>query len=61
MGSCVSVHKSSQDSAMKVGHSFGSKTDNLIIPPSRVKEKPDAANDYLDPFFDFPPPPPSPC
>ncbi|OMO85325.1 hypothetical protein CCACVL1_10269 [Corchorus capsularis] len=43
MGSCVSVHKSSQESAMKLGLSFGSKTDNLIIPPSPVKEKPAAA------------------
>ncbi|KAK8607313.1 hypothetical protein V6N13_053054 [Hibiscus sabdariffa] len=44
MGSCVSVHKSSEEPAMKAGLSFGSKTDNLIIPPSPVKEKPDAAN-----------------
>ncbi|MBA0649968.1 hypothetical protein Goklo_017462 [Gossypium klotzschianum] len=49
MGSCVSVHKSSQEpaSAMKVGLSFGSKTDNnLIIPPSPVKEKPVANGDF---------------
>ncbi|KAE8706677.1 Myzus persicae-induced lipase 1 isoform 1 [Hibiscus syriacus] len=53
MGSCVSVHKSSQESAMKIGLSFGSKTDNLIIPPSLVKEKPDAANGSEDEsFFD---------
>ncbi|KAK5794184.1 hypothetical protein PVK06_035394 [Gossypium arboreum] len=49
MGSCVSVHKSSQEpaSVMKVGLSFGSKTDNnLIIPPSPVKEKPVANGDF---------------
>ncbi|KAG4170244.1 hypothetical protein ERO13_A12G136400v2 [Gossypium hirsutum] len=49
MGSCVSVHKSSQEpaSAMKVGLSFGSKTDNnLIIPPSLVNEKPVANGDF---------------
>ncbi|GMI68340.1 hypothetical protein HRI_000503300 [Hibiscus trionum] len=44
MGSCVSVHKSSQESAMKAGLSFGSKTGNPTIPPSPAKEKPDAAN-----------------
>ncbi|XVF16219.1 hypothetical protein REPUB_Repub10bG0012900 [Reevesia pubescens] len=44
MGSCVSVHKNSQESAMKLGLSFGSKTDNLIIPASPVKEKVAAAN-----------------
>lgn len=44
MGSCASVHKSSQESAMKVGLSLGSKTDNIIIPPSTVKEKSDAFN-----------------
>ncbi|KAA3459445.1 transmembrane protein [Gossypium australe] len=44
MGSCASVHKSSQESAMKVGLSLGSKTDNIIIPPSPVKEKSDAVN-----------------
>ncbi|XVF13927.1 hypothetical protein REPUB_Repub09cG0011900 [Reevesia pubescens] len=37
MGSCVSVHKSSQESAMKLGLSFESNTDKLIIPPSPVK------------------------
>ncbi|XWS30494.1 hypothetical protein CRYUN_Cryun24cG0122400 [Craigia yunnanensis] len=46
MGSCVSVHKSSQESAMKLGLSFGSKTDKLIIPPSPVKEKPAANDDF---------------
>ncbi|EOY02761.1 hypothetical protein QUC31_018008 [Theobroma cacao] len=46
MGSCVSVHKSSQESAMKLGLSFGSKTDKLIIPPSPVKEKPAANCDF---------------
>ncbi|XVE84140.1 hypothetical protein DITRI_Ditri16bG0145800 [Diplodiscus trichospermus] len=46
MGSCVSsVHKSSQESATKLGLSFGSKTDN-IIPPSPVKEKPAASGDF---------------
>ncbi|KAB2034450.1 hypothetical protein ES319_D04G086800v1 [Gossypium barbadense] len=44
MGSCVSVHKSSQESAMKLGLSLEPKTDSLIIPPSPVKEKPAAAN-----------------
>ncbi|MBA0822548.1 hypothetical protein Goarm_019345 [Gossypium armourianum] len=44
MGSCASVHKSSQESAMKVGLSLGSKTDNIIIPPSPVKDKSDAVN-----------------
>ncbi|GMJ04340.1 hypothetical protein HRI_004103200 [Hibiscus trionum] len=39
MGSCVSVHKAPQESAMKLGLSFHSKTDSLIIPPSPVKEK----------------------
>ncbi|XP_022741627.1 uncharacterized protein At3g27210-like [Durio zibethinus] len=39
MGSCVSVQKNSQESTMRLGFSFGSKTDNLIIPPSPVKEK----------------------
>ncbi|XWS32649.1 hypothetical protein CRYUN_Cryun22dG0008200 [Craigia yunnanensis] len=46
MGSCVSVHKSSQESTMKIGLSFGSKTDNLIIPPSPVKEKPAVNGDF---------------
>ncbi|KAE8694404.1 putative adenylate kinase 1 [Hibiscus syriacus] len=46
MGSCVSMQKSPQESAMKLGLSFESKTDNLIIPPSPVKEKP-AANGHL--------------
>lgn len=44
MGSCVSVHKSSQESAMKLGLSLEPKTDSLIIPPSPAKEKPAAAN-----------------
>ncbi|KAG4193538.1 hypothetical protein ERO13_A07G227200v2 [Gossypium hirsutum] len=53
MGSCASVHKSSQESAMKVGLSLGSKTDNIIIPPSPVKEKSDAVNGSKDEtFFD---------
>ncbi|GMI68341.1 hypothetical protein HRI_000503400 [Hibiscus trionum] len=53
MGSCVSVHKSSQESAMKAGLSFGSKTGNPTIPPSPAKEKPDAANGSRDEtFFD---------
>ncbi|KAE8735938.1 Myzus persicae-induced lipase 1 isoform 1 [Hibiscus syriacus] len=53
MGSCASLHKSSQESAIKVGLSFGSKTDNLIFPPSSAKEKPDAANGSKDEtFFD---------
>ncbi|KAK9039607.1 hypothetical protein V6N11_014803 [Hibiscus sabdariffa] len=47
MGSCVSVHKSPQDSAMKLGLSFESKTDSLIIPPSPVKEKKPAANGHF--------------
>ncbi|KAE8661629.1 ribulose-phosphate 3-epimerase [Hibiscus syriacus] len=38
MGSCVSVHKSSQESAMKLGLSFESKTDTLITSPSPVKD-----------------------
>ncbi|XWS40601.1 hypothetical protein CRYUN_Cryun17cG0009800 [Craigia yunnanensis] len=46
MGSCVSVHKRSQESAMELGLSFGSKTDKLIIPPSPVKEKPAANGDF---------------
>ncbi|XP_039026433.1 uncharacterized protein At3g27210-like isoform X1 [Hibiscus syriacus] len=57
MGSCASLHKSSQESAIKVGLSFGSKTDNLIFPPSSAKEKPDAANGDSTPksqsFFTF--------
>ncbi|XVE67714.1 hypothetical protein DITRI_Ditri09bG0010500 [Diplodiscus trichospermus] len=52
MGSCVSVHKSSQDSAMKLGLSFGSKTDKLIIPPSPVKDKPAANGSKDEMFFD---------
>ncbi|GKV07955.1 hypothetical protein SLEP1_g19651 [Rubroshorea leprosula] len=39
MGSCVSVEKSSEASDMKVRLPFGSKTENLTIPPSPVKEK----------------------
>ncbi|XVF60049.1 hypothetical protein PTKIN_Ptkin08bG0011600 [Pterospermum kingtungense] len=46
MGSCVSVHKSSQESAMKLGISFESKTDQLIIPPSPVKDKPAVNGDF---------------
>lgn len=38
MGACVSVHKD-PDSTMKFRLSFGSKTDNLVI-PSPVKNKP---------------------
>ncbi|KAE8728954.1 triacylglycerol lipase 2-like [Hibiscus syriacus] len=51
MGSCASLHKSSQESVMKVGLSFGSKTDNLIIPPSSAKDKPHAANDVESLLF----------
>ncbi|KAB2084785.1 putative -like protein [Gossypium arboreum] len=47
MGSCVSVHKSSQESAMKLGLFIEPKTDSLIIPPSPVKEKPAAANGHF--------------
>ncbi|KAL4368645.1 hypothetical protein GQ457_05G019330 [Hibiscus cannabinus] len=47
MGSCVSVHKSSPGSSMKLGLSFESKTDSLIVPPSPVKEKPVAAGGDL--------------
>jgi hypothetical protein len=39
MGSCVSVHRSS-DSAMKLRLSFASKDDKLVIPPSPIKETP---------------------
>lgn len=39
MGSCVSVHKGTPESAMKLGVSFGSKTDNLVIPESPIKDK----------------------
>jgi len=39
MGSCASVHKSS-DSAMKLSLSFASKDDKLVIPASPVKEAP---------------------
>ena len=39
MGTCASVHKSS-DSAMKLRVSIGSKNDKIEIPPSPVKEKP---------------------
>ncbi|KAK8485276.1 hypothetical protein V6N13_123456 [Hibiscus sabdariffa] len=49
MGSCVSVHKSPQESAMKLGISFQSKTDTLIIPPSPVKDKP-SANSHFAPY-----------
>ncbi|KAA8530113.1 hypothetical protein F0562_004822 [Nyssa sinensis] len=38
MGGCVSVHKHS-DSAMKLRLSFGSKTENVVI-PSPIKDKP---------------------
>ncbi|XP_039008477.1 uncharacterized protein At3g27210-like [Hibiscus syriacus] len=46
MGSCVSVRKSPGESPMKLGLSFQSKTDSLLIPPSPVKEKP-SANAHL--------------
>ncbi|XP_022750478.1 uncharacterized protein At3g27210-like [Durio zibethinus] len=52
MGSCVSVHKSSQESAMELGLSFGSKTEKLIIPPSTLKEKPIANGSKDETFFD---------
>ncbi|XP_022774270.1 uncharacterized protein At3g27210-like isoform X1 [Durio zibethinus] len=52
MGSCVSVHESSQESAMKLGLSFGSKTDKLIFPPSPVKEKHVANGSKDETFFD---------
>ncbi|KAJ9135474.1 hypothetical protein P3X46_032655 [Hevea brasiliensis] len=39
MGSCVSVHKGTPESAMKLGVSFGSRTDNLGIPESPIKDK----------------------
>ncbi|KAE8672455.1 ribulose-phosphate 3-epimerase [Hibiscus syriacus] len=46
MGSCVSLQKSPKESAMMLGLSFESKTDNIVIPPSPVKEKP-AANGHF--------------
>ncbi|XWS44022.1 hypothetical protein CRYUN_Cryun15aG0009600 [Craigia yunnanensis] len=46
MGSCVSVQKSSQKSAMKLGLSFEAKTDKLVMPPSPVKDKPAANGDF---------------
>ncbi|EEF50925.1 uncharacterized protein At3g27210 [Ricinus communis] len=39
MGSCASVHKGTPESAMKLGVSFGSKKDNLVIPESPIKDK----------------------
>ncbi|XP_028772457.1 uncharacterized protein At3g27210 [Neltuma alba] len=38
MGSCASVRRNTE-ADMKLGLSFGSKTENLMIPPSPVKEK----------------------
>ena len=41
MGSCVSMHRSSDSAAMKLRiSSFASKDDKLVIPPSPVKETP---------------------
>ncbi|XP_065879015.1 uncharacterized protein At3g27210-like [Euphorbia lathyris] len=37
MGSCVSVHKDTPQSAMKLGVTFPSKTDHLQIPESPIK------------------------
>ncbi|GLT33104.1 hypothetical protein SLA2020_077180 [Shorea laevis] len=53
MGSCVSVEKSSEASDMKVRLPFGSKTENLTIPPSPVKEK--QANGDLPVISQLPP------
>ncbi|KDP46300.1 hypothetical protein JCGZ_10140 [Jatropha curcas] len=39
MGSCVSVHKGTSESAVKLGLSFGSKKDNHVIPESPIKDK----------------------
>lgn len=39
MGSCVSSHKGTPDSAIKLGVSFGSNTDNLVIPETPIKDK----------------------
>ncbi|KAF7819442.1 uncharacterized protein G2W53_024897 [Senna tora] len=38
MGSCSSVHRNSE-TEMKLGLAFGSKTGNLVIPPSPVKDQ----------------------
>ncbi|XP_041005261.1 uncharacterized protein At3g27210-like [Juglans microcarpa x Juglans regia] len=47
MGSCASLHRSS-DSAMKLRLSFGSKDDKLVIPPSPIKEIPTKGNPPID-------------
>uniref|UniRef100_A0A2P2JK85 Uncharacterized protein n=1 Tax=Rhizophora mucronata TaxID=61149 RepID=A0A2P2JK85_RHIMU len=40
MGSCASVHnKGNPDSGIKMGMSFGSKKDKLMIPESPIKNK----------------------
>ncbi|KAI4350527.1 hypothetical protein L6164_004976 [Bauhinia variegata] len=47
MGSCASTHRNTQTD-MKLGLSFGSKTDKLVIPPSPIKDKPSNGNFRID-------------
>lgn len=55
MGSCASVHNATApESAMKLGVSFSSKKDKLVIPKSPINDnKQSTANPLIKTFGDF--------
>lgn len=58
MGSCVSLHRNSPESGMKLRMSFGSKSDKLVTPASPVKENSKFLNGETPVKSQWPTPPP---